>query len=61
MAQNPLDSLIRRTRIGMLNKKEALNCLDNICEIYKEELNWTAEKFTKEKESNKQRYLELDF
>lgn len=49
--RHPLDFLARRTRLAFLNARQALNSVDGVVEIMRNEFNWTdevAERLSKE-------------
>lgn len=48
--QKPMDFLVRRCNVALINKNVSIEILDKVVQIMKDELNWDDEKANKEKE-----------
>ncbi len=48
--KKPMDYLVRRCNLALIDKKIAINILDKVVDLMKEKLSWNEEKVIKEKE-----------
>ena len=61
LAQNPLDVLLRRTRLGFFDNNVAENSLFEINRMFAKELNWSKKKEIEEYSKNKSEFKKLKF